>query len=197
MELVPTENKYKYIITGLNRIIDIFHVNDIPSVIIKYHLDCVRAWYDGTSLWCFPSFLVSAKTSLNTDIRWTSNRKDVRDIVLKYFQRGFGTIINNKDRENIINYINNSDDWPTLRPPGRPYADKCYWARPLFHENLRDMFNPSHSRYGIHRYIHTQRVYIDLPRIETSRRKDYPEFRAKSRRAVVLPPLCPSLAPYL
>jgi hypothetical protein len=96
-----TENKHKYYIRGLYRTIDIFHVRSIPYIVSKFHLDIVRAYWDGTQLWCFPSFVLAAMSGMNTDIRWTSNKKDVRDTVLKYFARGYGTYLNGHDSLNL------------------------------------------------------------------------------------------------
>src|SRR5205085_7901042 len=105
LEKVYTENKYKYIITGLLRPLDIFMVNSVPTVINKFHLSCVRAWYNGRDLNVLPSFIIAAMTSINLDIRWVSCNKDLRDIIMKYFHRGFGTALNSVDRSNLYLYI--------------------------------------------------------------------------------------------
>lgn len=212
-ELVDTENKHKYSIKGLPRDIDIFHVDDIPSVIIKYHLGCVRAWYDGNTVWCFPSFITSAMTGINVDIRWTSNKKDVRDIVLKYFQRGFGTLLNSKDKQNLINYVHTQPEWPSINPPpGLQYWRlNDYLNQPLFHNRASAMFNPSKSRYGIHKYIYSKTNTIHLSGYENIRYGRWRRRRAmgdtgdsapwrcdfKAKRKSILPANCESLAPYM
>lgn len=78
-----TENKYKWIISGGPRTIDMFSVNSIPGVISKFHLGCVRAWYDGSNVYGFPSFVIAAKIGINIDTRWVSCNKDLRDVILK------------------------------------------------------------------------------------------------------------------
>lgn len=198
LEYVKTENKHKYVIKGLRRDIDIFHVDDIPGVIVKYHLGCVRAWYDGSTIWCFPSFITAAETGINMDIRWTSNRKDVRDIVLKYFQRGFGTLINPSDRVNLLQYISTSNDWPQFRPPQQGnWRINNYWAQPLYHDALKEMFNPSASRYGIHKYLNSDQNNIKLPAIIHVRGAKRPDFKGKGRGFIVLPAECRSIARHL
>jgi len=197
MVKVVTENKHKFVITGLPRDIDIFHIDDIPSVIVKYHLGCVRAWYDGNNVWCFPSFITAAKLGVNMDIRWTSNRKDVRDIILKYFQRGYSTLINENDKKNIIEYINRSKLWPSLKPPNpnHGWRTRRFWRMPLFYKIKNKMFNPSHSRYGIHRYLDTEkqplRVSITCEDRRRRRRtywRDTPNFIVNN--GIVLPTEC-------
>jgi len=110
----PTENKHKYSIENIPRHIDMFHTIDCPSVIVKFHLGCVRAWYDGVTVHCMPTFIIAAMTGLNVDVRWTSNRKDVRDIVLKYFQRGYGTVMNRDDEKSILAYTRATPAWSSI-----------------------------------------------------------------------------------
>ncbi len=158
MDYVKTENKHKYVVRGLHRDIDIFHVDDIAASVVRYHLDIVRAYYTGDTLHCFPSFISAANTGINTDIRWSSNRKDVRDIVLKYFQRGFGTLLNMNDRNSLLRYINSSNMWPAHRPTSIGMRSfKRFHKTPFFHRHIVEMFNPSFSRVGIHRALDTKR----------------------------------------
>lgn len=108
---VETENKHKFAITGLWRQIELFHVSDIATVMTKYHLDCVRAIYDGQNVWCWPSFIIAAHTGLNTHVRWTSNRKDIRDVIMKYYQRGFGLICGKQGAKSMLAFISSSPHW--------------------------------------------------------------------------------------
>ena len=145
IERVETENKFKFCIKGLGRNIDLFHVADIPSVIVKFHLDCVRAWYDGSDVYCFPTFVTAAYTGLNVNMRWTSNKKDIRDVVMKYFRRGFGTFMSMVDYDNIKKYINSPNSvWPTYVPiqnyNGRRWSRREK-AREPFYFNFPAIFN--------------------------------------------------------
>jgi len=157
---VDTENKYKYIITGLPRDIEIFQVNDIIGTIAKYHLGCVRAALIGPSsksnraidLYGFPSFITAALTGLNMDFRWTSCNKDLRDIVLKYYQRGFGFLVNAKDKANIKEYM--KTNWIN---PEIPSNNTHRWSyRKLIREATpfkivyKKLLNPSMYKIGIH-----------------------------------------------
>ncbi len=178
MELVKTENKHKYIIKGLPRDIDIFHVDDILPVIVKYHLGAVRAVFDGQRVLCFPSFIIAAMTGMNVDIRWTSNKKDVRDIVMKYFQRGFGTILNQQDKQSLIDYVAQTDDWPSIHPPaGNVWRVRRFWRQPLFHNNYNGIMNPSVSRIGLHKNIQSIPHRIIIPRLD-----DAISYRKRSGR---------------
>lgn len=105
LEKKQTENKYKYVVHGLRRPLEMFSVNSIPGVINKFHLSCVRAWFDGTHFNSLPSFVSTAATGINMDIRWTSCNKDIRATILKYFRRGFGIYLNKNDLENMKAFI--------------------------------------------------------------------------------------------
>jgi hypothetical protein len=211
LERKLTENKHKYIISGLARECDIFHVDDILSVIIKYHLGCVRAWYDGSTVHCFPSFISAAMTGMNADIRWTSNRKDVRDIVLKYHSRGFGTLLTQKDRQSLIQYVNGGAQWSHITPPAgnghnwRHNRDlRNFWRMPLFHNRVAETFNPSFHRIGIHANLKAkpQKLspwgLIQFPpsRWYTVTRGIHPASRG-DHKTIVVPFLCDKLVEYM
>lgn len=211
-ELVKTEteNKYKYVVEGLNRTIDIFHVDNIPAVIVKYHLPCVRAWYNGKTVKMFPSFVTAAMTSLNIDIRWTSNRKDLRDTVLKYFQRGFAMLLNSSDRSSLIEYINDGNDdgtskWPKHIPPANVGRwELMRWEKRLLFEDCYLMLlNPSVCRIGIHQNIPTKANRANLEMFHLTKRsrrgqsnKLRQEYKAKNGN-VILPCNCPIISDYM
>lgn len=212
LERVVTENKHKWVITGLPRSIDMFHVNSIPAVIVKYHLGCVRAWYDGEDVHCFPSFVTAAKIGLNVDVRWTSNRKDVRDIILKYMQRGFGTVVNIQDKTSLVRYVDQmaaASIWPQLIPAqpnghiyGYLYRVRHINANAMFLKHIGPIFNPSVSRYGIHHNLLTAGNPVDIVSVmkpSRSRRgvSDMPEFKDQKTKEVYLPGSCASLSCYL
>ena len=113
-----TENKHKYNIRDVPRFIDIFHVDSITHVISKFHLDCVRAWYDGNTVHCYPTFICAANTLMCSDIRWVSNKKNIMDVVMKYYRRGFGTLINISDFTSLKDHLtvaNGYEELPRLR----------------------------------------------------------------------------------
>lgn len=175
LERVETENKYKYRITGLPREVEMFMVNSIPGVIVKFHLGCVRAWYDGKQLYGFPSFACTGATGLNFDMRWVSCNKDLRDIVLKYYQRGFGFLVNSQDRDSMRTHINGSEVWPHVQVvnagAGR-WRMRHFNRQRFLHDVSAQMFNPSSSRRGIHYGLVTpsRRVLIDDTLEEGDRR---------------------------
>jgi hypothetical protein len=152
---IETENKYKYRITGLPREVEFFCVNSIPGVIAKFHLGCVRAWYDGTKVYMFPTFVSTAYTGLHFDMRWTSCNKDLRDIVLKYYQRGFGFMVNAREKIMMRNHLTASPKWPAIAAPppahhhGRWRFRRMHISALMFQDVAKRLLNPSVSRMGI------------------------------------------------
>lgn len=163
-EKVITENAYKYKISGLHREIDIFMASSIPGVINKFHLACVRGWYNGETFKLFTSAVCAAYSSINCDIRWVSCNKDIRDIVLKYFKRGFGTLLNDRDSKNIDKFISNNPKYSDIKTEQYPW---------LIRPNRCGRFGIKTSgvfcKYTIPRYERTCRVgkngtfYMKIP----------------------------------
>jgi hypothetical protein len=152
IKLLYTENKYKYKIYGLPRSIEIFMVNSIPGVISKFHMAPVRAWWDGADLHMLPTFITAAMTSVCYDLRWISCAKDLRDIVLKYFQRGFTQVLNKEESVNITSFLNTNPRWPSWTMPAGwgGWRATAQWAnRPIYFENMA-IFNPSISKCGVY-----------------------------------------------
>lgn len=191
---IETENKHKWRIRGLRREIELFHVgggiDGITHTISKFHLGCVRAWYDGKDIRCYPSFVCAALTGLNPDMRWTSCNKDLRDIVLKYFQRGFGTIANTDDRRSILQYVGspaNSQqthyNWPQHPDPPSAQTNGRSWRqhrqmieynRTPMYANVKSIFMPSASKCGVHAHtgsaLYSQYPNIIIPKFKPTRK---------------------------
>lgn len=158
LKKIITQNKYKYKITGGYRDIDMFweRNNKAPGVVSKYHLDCVRAFYDGKTIKCLPSIIQPAMLGLNTDIRWVSCNKDIKDVIMKYYVRGFGTLICPDALKSLENYLDNHPNWPDVEKPNtnvsgwrlnqslRLFESKIFYGKKL------NVFNPSYFKCGIY-----------------------------------------------
>jgi hypothetical protein len=65
----------------------------------------VRAYYNGTTLKCLPSYITSMMTQLTTDYKYFSSIRDPIEIVNKYRSRGFGIILNDHEKLHMV-YFN-------------------------------------------------------------------------------------------
>lgn len=102
------KHTYKYYIRGLHRKIDVFMAHKdtsgnptIAGTIVNFHLDCVRAWFNGSQIYCCRSFITPAKIGINQYIRWTTNGQKIGNTVIKYWQRGFGIIVDTQGELSI------------------------------------------------------------------------------------------------
>jgi hypothetical protein len=84
---------------------------------------------------------------LNVDgLRWSvSTKRNPMDIVMKYFQRGFGTLLSSADTFAIIKYVNACPYWP------EDIVDDDHWV--LYASTVDFIFHPSWSKIGIYHYI--------------------------------------------
>ena len=174
-EKIITPNKHKYKITGLHRDIEIFHVNNIMSTIYKYHLACVRCVYTKNDLYCLPTFIVSAYTGLNMDIRWVSCNADIKDVILKYYQRGFGTILNFTDKNTIKTYKNTSNKWHNSNMTRARRRQQGLFS------HSSQIFNPSRFAIGIHYNINENKQTFDPDINKTKKYLTHGKFRYNNK----------------
>jgi hypothetical protein len=123
--------------------IEVFRVkaDDFFSVVARFHLSCVRGYYNGNNVYLLPSCITALKTGINMDYKYFAGVRDPIDILNKYRRRGFGTLLNENEKQHYAVY--NHD----IQKPGNPfYADiknkenviKLFGAR-----NINDdMFKP-------------------------------------------------------
>ena len=83
------------------------------STIAKFHLGMVRAYWNGETLKCLPSYISSMMINMATYYNYFASIRDPIEIVNKYRSRGFGIILNNYEKKHMINFIkkNNKICW--------------------------------------------------------------------------------------
>lgn len=136
-ELVPSkfmiaENmKFKYKITGLKRSFEIFQIKypNFFSTVHKFHLPCVRAYYDGSNVQILPSCITACMLLTNIEYKYFAGTKDPIEVINKYRQRGFTTILNDKERIKMIKYSFDVEKWKNLydlRSLSKKETDKIF-----------------------------------------------------------------------
>lgn len=75
------------------------------SVISKFHLPCVRGYYDGNDVYLLPSCISAANTLINLDYKYFAGTVDPIEIINKYRIRGYSTILNDSEKIKFIKYI--------------------------------------------------------------------------------------------
>lgn len=85
--------------------------DDFMNIVSKFHLPCVRAYYDGDNVYMTPSFISAMMTMTNLHYKYFSSNTMPMEIINKYRQRGFGTILNKIEIKTMYEYSLNSDYW--------------------------------------------------------------------------------------
>ena len=108
----------KYNITSkyLSRKLELFMIagNDFMNVVSKFHLPCVRAYYDGNNVYMTPSCITSYMTLLNMHYTYFSSNTTPMEIINKYRMRGFGTILNKNEINELFKYSCDTEFWRNL-----------------------------------------------------------------------------------
>lgn len=113
--------KFKIYGPGLTRPIDMFRIPyDSSKMVKKFHLPCIKMWYEGVQessendVLIYDSAVRALKSGVNENYKWFSCNKICVDVILKYTQRGFTTILNKLEREILKDYVKSSKRWKNL-----------------------------------------------------------------------------------
>lgn len=106
--LVKESIKFKIFGAKLNHNFEIFKTKypvSFFSVISKFHLPCVRGYYDGNDVYLLPSCISAANTLINLDYKYFAGTVDPIEIINKYRMRGYSTILNDSEKIKFIKYV--------------------------------------------------------------------------------------------
>ena len=88
--------------------------NDYFGTVGSFHLPIVRAYYNGTTVKMTPSCISACHTMMNIDYKYFAGSKDPIEIINKYRCRGFGTILNDKEKVRFFEYNNLVEKWKNI-----------------------------------------------------------------------------------
>lgn len=74
------------------------------SIVSKFHMGFVRAFWNGTTVKCLPSYISSMMLQFASDYKYFSSIRDPIEIVNKYRSRGFGIVLNNYEKLHMAYY---------------------------------------------------------------------------------------------
>jgi len=74
------------------------------SVVSKFHMGFVRAFWNGKTLKCLPSYISSMMLQFASDYKYFASIRDPIEIVNKYRSRGFGIILNDYEKLHMAYY---------------------------------------------------------------------------------------------
>ena len=115
--------KYKMKSQHLKHNIEFFNVynKNCLSSITRFHLPCVRS----TTNHLTTASITAYKTGINLDYNYFNGMIDTIDIIIKYMIRGVGIVLNDIEKNVVIQYIN-----------------KTKWKEYFQLNNIKDIFSP-------------------------------------------------------
>ena len=108
--------KFKLKSPFLEHPIEVFKITypDYWSCVSRFHLPCVRGYFNGESVYLLPSCISALMTYVNIDYKYFAGMKDEIDIINKYRTRGFGIMLNKKEKSNVIKYNSKISKWKSM-----------------------------------------------------------------------------------
>jgi hypothetical protein len=109
---------FKFKITSklMHHSIELFQTKFEPffSCVARFHLPCVRGYYNGSETVLLPSCVSAMMTMMNMDYKYFAGSKDPIEIINKYRNRGFGTFLNDKEKIKFVEYSDSIEKWKKL-----------------------------------------------------------------------------------
>lgn len=98
--------RFKIYSPKINRQFEVFKIknDNFFSVVSKFHMGFVRAYWNGSTVKCLPSYVSSMMLQLSTDYNYFASIRDPIEIINKYRSRGFGIILNDNEKIHMIYY---------------------------------------------------------------------------------------------
>lgn len=159
--------KYKIESPYLNHSFELFPIkyDEFFSVVSRFHLPCVRAYYNGSNVYMTPSCISAHMTYMNLDYKYMAGSKDPLDIINKNRMRGFGTWLNSDEKKLFVKYSREVPFWNNLytidsQASNEIAAKNIFGTMSLNHKLFRPrLYNMDDFLDSI--YVETTNRYVD------------------------------------
>lgn len=103
--------KYKITSQYLKHPLELFNIknNTFMSKVSKFHLPCIRGYYDNINVYMTPSCITAHLTYMNIDYKYIYTTQSPMEIIYKYRLRGFGTWLTKKEKISFTNNYNKNN----------------------------------------------------------------------------------------
>nr|AEX62698.1 hypothetical protein mv_R493 [Moumouvirus Monve] len=103
--------KYKISSKHFKHQFEVFRIGEEEffGCVSRFHLPCVRSYYNGDKCYMLPSAITAYQTLTNIDFKYFVGTSDPIHIIDKYRKRGYGTILNKSEIKNYLSYIASFD----------------------------------------------------------------------------------------
>jgi len=108
--------KFSILSKHMKHDIEIFSVKEPEFIktVSRFHLPCVRSYYDGKTCYMTSSAISAYMTLTNIDIKYFVGKHNPVHIINKYRQRGYGTMLNTYEINQMIVYLKNNKNYETI-----------------------------------------------------------------------------------
>jgi hypothetical protein len=105
--------KFKVNSDKMVRDVEMFMINNFDpfNTVARFHMPCVRAYYQNGQFYMLPSFITAMHTGINIDYKYFAGSRDPANICQKYLSRGFGIILNASEKKGILTYSKAVDEY--------------------------------------------------------------------------------------
>lgn len=108
---------YKYVVTcdQWNYSMDVFPFikRSIEVLVNKFHMPCIRQWYNG-NVYLTTKCVAALLSGVNSEYTWVYVSNDIENVILKYAQRGYTTVLGYEEVIGIINYVNEHKQYSVI-----------------------------------------------------------------------------------
>ena len=156
--------KYKIESVHLNHCFELFSIkyDEFFSVVSRFHLPCVRAYYNGSNVYMTPSCISAHMTYMNLDYKYMSGNKDPIDIINKNRMRGFGTWLNSDEKKLFVKYSREVNFWNNLYTIDSKATDESA---------SKSIFGPMSLNHKLYRpRLYNMDDFLDSVYVETTNR---------------------------
>lgn len=104
--------KFKLNTDKIKRSVEIFMTNPVDpfNTVARFHVPCVRAFFQGDKIYMLPSFITAMMTGINIDYKYFAGTRNPANIINKYLMRGYSVILNTNEKKSIYLYNKNIDE---------------------------------------------------------------------------------------
>jgi len=135
--------KFKLESDKLLKCVEIFRTKseDFFSVVARFHLPCVRAYYNGETVYLTPSCITANMTGINIDYKYFAGKKaNAISILQKYRHRGFSTLLNKNELEYMKFNYENDNNLKALFDDGQMFGFKDINHK-IFRQTIKEPIN--------------------------------------------------------
>lgn len=137
--------KYHISSPFLTRKFEIFKIKyNFLATIGRFHLPCVRGYYNGTNVYLLPSAISALLTNKCMDYKYFAGLRSPFEIILKYNFRGYSIMLNKKEMIKIVEYIKNTEKWSKLYKVDNTFNTRTFNS---YYTNHLTLLNNENIKY--------------------------------------------------